>query len=377
MRGMAASWRRRLGCARWAHYSSYLHAASRSPQEIANRPVMLDYFLKDVKRLGSVTLPPPERRPGSVRLATWNLNSLCGADGRSPTHAVDAFDVMQSLDADVLALQEVPVVHRHSMDEEWARQLGLSGSQRRCRGLDALLSGAGYKLLRSHATNPTLLATKLPVRTAAAFHIDEKPVRSINSGELWSESRGAVLGDIETPGLNGPLAVYATHLHHNDVEVQEGGSLCAGVRRRQASALLRHWQTREKAVRKAAATFILADFNQPLKEHYSDDEWRCVAAGLTHPDVAQPEEDGVAQLLASHGFRSAYDHQGRDDYGERRAPTMTHWTGTTIDFAYVHLAPGSDLRVLGTHVHYTSLSDHLPVVVDFGPAPGNNLQSRR
>ena len=126
-------------------------------------------------------------------------------------------------------------------------------------------------------------------------------------------------------------------------------------------------------------------------------------------DVAQPEDDGVASLLTTHGFRSgkksltlpvvthrhvfifshpfphpsapvhppfpslflpAYDEgaTGRDAYGERRAPPLTHWSGTTIDFAYVHTAPASGWQVLRTHVHYTDLSDHLPVVVEFGPS---------
>ena len=69
-------------------------------------------------------------------------------------------------------------------------------------------------------------------------------------------------------------------------------------------------------------------------------------------------------------FLPAYDEgaTGRDAYGERRAPPLTHWSGTTIDFAYVHTAPASGWQVLRTHVHYTDLSDHLPVVVEFGPS---------
>ena len=151
---------------------------------------------------------------------------------------------------------------------------------------------------------PIRTLCRLPVRSAAAFHLDEQPVKSLNCGELWSESRGAVLGDIEVPGgLSGPLAVYASHLHHNDVEVRSGGELRGGVRRRQASTLLRHWQTREKAVRKAAATFILADFNQPLREHYSEEEWRCVAAGLTHPgkmSLSYTSQTHLRQHLRQH-----------------------------------------------------------------------------
>lgn len=44
---------------------------------------------------------------------------------------------------------------------------------------------------------------------------------------------------------------------------------------------------------------------------------------------------------------------------------MTHWTGTTVDFAYVW---GRSWRVLGAYVEYTPLSDHLPVVFDLAYA---------
>ena len=55
----------------------------------------------------------------------------------------------------------------------------------------------------------------------------------------------------------------------------------------------------------------------------------------------------------------------RSNFGAgRRAPPMTHWTGTTVDFAYLH---GDGWRVRGAYVEYSPLSDHLPVVVDLVP----------
>ena len=162
LRSSARGWcRRRPRGVRGVHYSSYLRSARDRPQDIADRAVMLEHFRSDVQRLRTATAPPPARGCSeSLRLATWNLNSLCGADGRSPSQPADVFNVMQALDADVLALQEVPVIHRHSMDEGWARELGASGSSQRVQTLDDMLTHAGYRILRSHATNPTLLATR-------------------------------------------------------------------------------------------------------------------------------------------------------------------------------------------------------------------------
>ena len=86
---------------------------------------------------------------------------------------------------------------------------------------------------------------------------------------------------------------------------------------------------------------------------------------MTSPPVAQPESDGVADLMSQAGFRCAYQAAAHTNFGRRRAPPMTHWTGTTVDFAYVHAARPSDAAVAGAYVHFTPLSDHLPVVVDW------------
>ena len=44
---------------------------------------------------------------------------------------------------------------------------------------------------------------------------------------------------------------------------------------------------------------------------------------------------------------------------------MTHWTGTTVDFAYFACGdPNRGVHVVGTYVAYSDLSDHLPVVTD-------------
>jgi len=136
----------------------------------------------------------------------------------------------------------------------------------------------------------------------------------------------------------------------------------AGVRRRQTEVLLRHWEgARDAASAESATAVILADFNQPLECHHDEEEWAVVAAGLSSKHVAQPLVDGVADLLNASGFRSAYNSAACNNFGGRAAPPFTHWTGTTVDFAYVH---GSSWRVAGAYVQNTPVSDHLPVVLD-------------
>ena len=247
--------------------------------------------------------------------------------------------------------------------------------------LDAALHNLGYRtVLRSPATNPTLLATRLPVLHTETLLLDTEPTRSRHWSGIWQEVRAAVYVELQRPGDGRPIALYATHLHHNDGQLMEDDeTVRGGVRLREASALLQHHKG--TATRAAShppreppvATFVLADFNQPLRGHCTDEEWAVVAAGLTSPAVGQPEDDGVADAFRAAGFRCAYECSSTscNNFGNRVAPPMTHWTGTTVDFVYVSAGDERVQNVKGAslccHVHFTPLSDHLPVVVDYGP----------
>ena len=43
-----------------------------------------------------------------VRLVTWNINMLCGADGHSQVDARQVLEVLTGFEADVVVLQECP-----------------------------------------------------------------------------------------------------------------------------------------------------------------------------------------------------------------------------------------------------------------------------
>lgn len=145
-----------------------------------------------------------------------------------------------------------------------------------------------------------------------------------------------------------------------------GAREVGGVRQRQASVLLRHANAHAPPSRRTA--ILLADFNSPVRHHYDAREWAVVAAGLQSPHVRQPEDDCVRAHLLSDGFACAYDaaaaRNGRNNFGGRPAPLFTHWTSTTVDFAYVR---GEGWEVHGAYVKRSPLSDHLPVVVDLVP----------
>ena len=353
---------------------------------------MIQAFLQD---MSTPLLPlPPALPAGCVRLVTWNVNILCGPDWNTPVSAMDAAKLLLSFQADVLVLQELP---NEALDTLWSE--ALKPALARVRELDTLLSAQGYTLLRSlGCENSTLLAvsSRLQVEETEGFTLDAEPTVSVNDSEVWSESRGARYALVQLPvgaGAAKPsrLAIYATHLSHKDsslvrpppslqppqtapeAEVAHdrpsigipsgewaGAQSVGGVRLRQARRLVDHWQAR--ASRPADGAIVLADFNAPLRRHYTEEEWRVVAAGLSSPAVAQPLDDGVSTLLSKAGFRCAYELAPDNNFGGRPAPPMTHWTGTTVDFAYV--TGEASRRMRGAYVVHTSLSDHLPVVFD-------------
>ena len=404
--------------------SGYVEAAILDGRLVGDRSQMINFFLKDVAT-NSAACAPSRAIASAIRFVTWNINILTGPDWSTPIAAHDVANLLREVDPDVIVLQEVPV---DRLDVEWDGSL--AEPMARVRELDRLLDELGYTTrLRSTADNPTLLATRLRVLRSSTFTLDEDgPTASVNGKEVWCESRGAVLAELELPGTSrgAKLRCYATHLSHKDATLVrpthpseiasstsgneaasalppmrhelrgwEGAREVGGVRRRQAATLLRHWQQpswcpgdvseqpswcpggashdlseaeEAEEVKEAAAvaTIILADFNQPIPEHYDAEEWAVVAAGLQAPWVNQPLDDGVRALLRREGFRCAYDEAppSRTNFRETRgrsAPLMTHWTGTVVDFAYVH---GEHIAVCGAHVQPTPLSDHLPVIVD-------------
>lgn len=314
--------------------------------------------------------------PLRLRLAQWNLNVLHGYDMAHPLSAAEAARELLALNADVLCLQEAaqqtfPRAGPGAGNVAGTLWDGVPDSGARIEALHAALRGAGYALYVAsgaaapHAHNPALLATRLPVRVAGAtFAVDdgERLARMLAARTPEQRSGRVVLmelalatgGKVEAGDGAGCypaplLAAVATHLHHD-------GCGMRGLRAAEARAVAARAEAEGGP---EAALLVASDLNSVRRRDYLPREWDVLRE--TALRLGGAEEDGVAQALERAGFHCTYDAAPGG-----AAPIFTHWTSTTVDFAYLR-PPTSKWRwsVAGVYVVPTTSSDHLPVVHDF------------
>jgi endonuclease/exonuclease/phosphatase family metal-dependent hydrolase len=330
--------------------SSYLREGAADATIVGNRSKMTSAYLSDVAS-ASAFFPLPSKSSDArcVRVAQYNMNTLAGADWKSPKSGEEADAVLAFLGADVLLLQEADT---QSFPDRAPFNKGVMGAidqdatNTRVHDLHARLRERGYTLISSDGCfNPPLLATRLPVLDAsAAFVADRGPtVAALDADGGEFRTARCVLLDA---GQGRTLRVVSAHLHHN-----ESASL-RGSRLAEAAHILERLDALSGAA-PAQATVVAGDFNCGRERDYSPAEWDVVTRGLAN--VNQPPADGVSEAFEAAGYRTTYDLSGAGQ------PGLTHWTGTAVDFAYVK---GATIEVAGVHMHYTTLSDHLPVIHD-------------
>lgn len=340
---------------------------------------MNEFFSYDVQRLRALNDGIPVHRPCReqsgprriVRIVSWNVNNLCGVTSTAamgtgqPVTAELANAVVTELGADILVLQEALA------DPKDYEDASCEAACLRVQRLDPLLEAGGYCLKRGTHANPVLVATRLPASAWCELDLDDghewaERMRS-SPGRLKRDAQGSVcvsvnesrpLMYVEVGVGSRSLGVYGAHLHHvNYVDSPEG------CRAAEARAFLADANSRSPDV-----VVLAADFNQPRKRDHPPEEWEVIS--VANRRFKNPEDDGVARLLSDAGFRASWDQSGAHrNFPGDSAPPMTHWTGTTLDFAYYRCQGNAGdatavVRVHGAYLFFTDLSDHLPIVVD-------------
>eukprot|EP00928_Gymnodinium_smaydae_P088900 TRINITY_DN72938_c0_g1_i1.p1 TRINITY_DN72938_c0_g1~~TRINITY_DN72938_c0_g1_i1.p1 ORF type:complete len:412 (-),score=48.15 TRINITY_DN72938_c0_g1_i1:9-1244(-) len=365
--------------------SSYLNRGMQDSSVIADRFAMNKLYVEDIHRLRSLAADLPFHVPltkqasyisggGShrLRILTWNINLLCGPDGSASAGALRRIDpdevaeVINRTNPDVICLQEaidwIPPSYKEYLERE-----GVGELDQRMQRLNRHLLRMGFgPLLRSCTPpsigNPVLLASRVPVKHSEVCTLAPSHARAAGMGA----PRTAAYMDIAVSRTGSrTLGIYATHLHHINYAPRDG------QRKAEVESLIAHANQRQQHSHRLA-TVITGDFNQARQKDYSEAEWRVIAAGLAK--VQQPENDGVAELLEKSGYVCAYDVVPRASNFGIGSPPFTHWTGTTVDYLYIAREVASDtlvckaslgsVRVVGTYLFFSDLSDHLPILTD-------------
>jgi hypothetical protein len=146
-----------------------------------------------------------------------------------------------------------------------------------------------------------------------------------------------------------------SHLHNQET-VKD-----AGLRLAEVKSITERLQATLQSNPRAAAVFA-TDFNCCRRQDYNDREWSLIAQMKSNMKEAEVEADGVAEELQRQGFVCAYG---------AHAPVLTHWTSTTVDFAYFLQPQSGRWRWSAGGSYVVSpkdsdpLSDHCLVVHDF------------
>mmetsp|Transcript_57945 Transcript_57945/g.135626 ORF Transcript_57945/g.135626 Transcript_57945/m.135626 type:complete len:363 (+) Transcript_57945:18-1106(+) len=333
--------------------SIYIHKALADPRLVGQAKEMKELYTKQVRseaKKGHV-VPASSLSALALRIVQWNLNCLCGIDGQTPQRASDVIKALAPCNADVLVLQEMP---RGPAQSWWWEPWRSTFPAEEMRALETGLQELGYQTqLRSSCFSSTLLCSRLTVVAVSEASLDSQ------HDFRMPEDRAALLvslrleadADRRDPG-HGSLIVTicATHFHHQNFTVND-----KGVRKAEAELLLRHCSSNTPS--DSRCTVMVADFNQARRGDYSAEEWSVISAGLR--SIGEPEDDGVAELLTSQGWVCAYDIAAERNW-RGTSPPFTHWTGTTVDYAYM-LAPEDHTKV-SAHLLYSDVSDHLPIM---------------
>lgn len=169
---------------------------------------------------GTGDAPAATDSPWPLTLATWNIHAAVGSDGRFVPSRVA--EVLHEIDADIVALQEVPLGGRH-----WPNVLPLLAQATGCVGVEGLTFSVGGRCFGN------AILSRYPV--VATRRID------ISFGSR--EPRGALDADIYVHGHR--LRVVATHL-----------GLRAAERRAQVKRLLQAFDT------EAMGVVLMGDLNE-------------------------------------------------------------------------------------------------------------------
>lgn len=257
-----------------------------------------------------------------MRVCTFNVHGWSDARGRSNVDA--AIDLLESLDCDVVALQEVPregaALHRV------ADALGMHVAL----GAESWLGNA----------------------LLSRFALEEVETVAITTS--YEEGRCAVMARVQAPG--GAVAVCATHLD----------PMYEVTRLRQLEKLL------AALSRRGPAQLVMGDFNALRLEDYPPDVLDAVRARRAESEREAPRGEVIARMDAA-GFVDVFRafHGGEGGVAALSAEARAScWVGTRVDYVWASQALLGRWSIGGARHVANEVSDHAVVVVTLDAVGG-------
>lgn len=309
---------------------------------------------------GRASVPP--RKPRSLRVLQWNVNGFAGDTGleTTPLLAQRISETILQADADCIFLNEFSW---NFADHDSAQET-----------LRRILQQEGYhtQLCASQVECPTFCATRLPTRHAP------QEIR-------LSHERSAIVLQLKgSDDEEQDVTVVGTHLdhecgrqrHYEMKTLLQGLFPAANTTASRTSsgnpqdtncgegldATSASWTRGELNQYTLSQRMILVgDLNQQRRVDYTPLEWNmALVPNMKSRGVC--DDDGVDEMLQRNGFVCAWDDKTTDctKNWTTTYPPSTHWSGTTVDYAY-----GRSMHATRVFVSPTGWSDHRMTVVDW------------
>jgi endonuclease/exonuclease/phosphatase family metal-dependent hydrolase len=288
-----------------------------------------------------------------LRVVQYNVRSFRKQSGGSNLEQLSA--TLRALDADVICLNEVNLSTEPDALATLAQQMGSYHHNYFGHALDGKYGNA--------------IVSRFPVMSHRHVHLRGGAIVSLTTkeGKVTTKEivRGLLVCEIQIPGNVHSLHVACTHLDH----------IAPEERLKQ----VRHLLDVVAALPAESPVLIAGDLNALSRSDFSDIEWRKLQS-----TYRSRKWDGPFDCASANGCLALLRAKGFEDCGAaqatQRAPQPTS-VGLNVRIDYIHvcrrfqqqLGNVSASRVLVSPIT-ADLSDHYPVIVDFGRA--NNGSSK-
>lgn len=309
------------------HYASIWNL----PANQRNRKNRIENFIADCQALKDHNKKIPEHSHdnSTLRIATYNVFGW-----KKPSNAErknnkdDIFEVIKSLDADIIVLEEVYEENAEAFKKDKNRLAEL--------GYQYESFGNAYKGKQTLFGNWILSKKPFISEPAVTYFNAQKML------ERYKEDRCFVQMQVQLPN-NKTLSVYGTHLDVFDTT--------EAVREEQINELLAVANNDKNDY-----VVIAGDLNSVRQKDYASVPGLWEQITTDNMTRKEPTPILVSNALDEAGFTDCFTAT------EKPVPGFTVWAGTTVDFMLLknaHAVPVKDAAV-----YFDASSDHIPVLMD-------------